>query len=112
MSVLSVTGTATLALVSGVVTGQVTLGPGVGGERGTTGWKVTGVIVRTSRPGVAPIPRVTVVDQLGVDQGVSYDGSFDQGPCDINLVVGQFLVVTWTGGLAGDTGTVTLSGTR
>lgn len=112
MSVLSVTGTVTLATVAGVVTGTVRVGPGLNGERGTSGWKVTGVIVRTSRPGVAPIPRVTIVDQLGIDQGVSYDGSFDQGPCDISLVVGQYLAVTWTGGLAGDVGTVTLSGTR
>lgn len=112
---LNVFGNVTLALVSGVVTGRVTLGPGLNGNRGPATWRVTGVITKTTRPGVAPIPRVEVfldVADSGNSQGVSYDGSFDQGPCDIPMVRGQQLIAVWTGGSVGDVATMVLSGTQ
>lgn len=112
MAELSASGSVTLANVGGTVTGSVTLGPGLGSDRGSARWHVTGVIVKTTRPGVAPIPNVQVLDQIGIAQGVSYDGSFDQGPCDIPLQRGGFLTITWTGGQVGDVATAILSGTK
>jgi hypothetical protein len=112
MADLSVSGSAVLATVSGVVTGSVTLGPGRNNDRGPATWKVTGVIVASSRPGVAPIPRLIITDETGVTKGISYDGSYDSGPCDINLTRGQFLTATWTAGANGDVVTMTLSGTK
>lgn len=109
---LSVSGSTVLASVGGVVTGNVTLGPGRNNDRGPATWHVTGVIVQSSRPGVGPIPRVLVVDEVGASQGVSYDGSFDSGRADHNMIRGQFLSATWTGGLVGDVVTMTLSGTK
>lgn len=112
---LNISGTVTLALSGGVVTGSVTLGPGLNGDRGPATWNVTGVITKTTRPGVAPIPRVEVfldVADSGNSQGVSYDGSFDQGPCEIGMVRGQKLIAVWTGGTVGDVATLVLSGTK
>lgn len=112
---LNISGNATLATVGGVVTGSVTLGPGLNGDRGPATWNVTGVITKTTRPGTAPIPRVEVfldTTDSGNSQGVSYDGSFDQGPCDIAMIRGQKLIAVWTGGTVGDVATLILSGTK
>lgn len=109
---LRVSGSATLATVGGVVTGTVTLGPGRNNDRGPANWHVTGVIAQSSRPGVAPIPRLVVVDEVGTTLGISYDGSFDSGGCDIRMGRGQFLAATWTAGANGDVVTLTLSGTK
>jgi hypothetical protein len=115
-SVLNASGSVTLATVAGVVTGRVTLGPGLNGDRGPATWHVTGVIAKTTRPGVAPIPRVEVFQDdanvAGNSQGVTYDGSFNQGPCDIKLIRGQSLIAVWTGGSPGDIATFILSGTK
>jgi hypothetical protein len=77
---------------------------------------VTGVIAKTNRPGVAPIPRVEVFQDdasaTGNSQGVTYDGSFNQGGCDITLIRGQSLIAVWTGGTVGDIATLVLSGTK
>lgn len=113
---LNISGSVTLATVSGTVTGSVTLGPGLNGDRGPATWDVTGVITKTTRPGAAPIPRVEVfldnANDPGSSQGITYDGSFSQGPCDIPLVRGQKLVAVWTGGNVGDIATFVLSGTK
>lgn len=113
---LNISGQVTLALSGGVVTGRVVLGPGLNGDRGPATWHVDGVITKTSRPGVAPIPRVEVFlddpNNPGASQGVSYDGSFDQGPTSIDLTRGQTLTAVWTGGTAGDVATFILSGTK
>lgn len=112
---LNISGNVTLALSGGVVTGRVTLGPGLNGDRGPATWNVTGVITKTTRPGVAPIPRVEVfldTTDAGNSQGVTYDGSFDQGPCDIAMIRGQQLIAVWTGGTVGDVATLILSGTK
>lgn len=92
--------------------GTVTLGPGISPDRSSLRWLVTGVVVQTSRPGTPPIPRVTVVDQIGRTVGVSYDGSFDQGAASEPLKRGEYLTVTWSGGQAGDVATVTVSGSK
>lgn len=95
-------------------TGTVTIGPDQAG-RGPANWHVTGVLLLSSRPGVAPIPRA-VVYETSVDpnhlQGLSYDGSFAQGPCDITLTRGQTLICTWTGGQAGDVCSLTVTGEK
>jgi hypothetical protein len=109
---LSVSGSATLATVAGTVTGSVTLGPGLNNDRGPASWHVTGVIVNSSRAGIAPIPQLIITDETGVIKGISYDGSFDSGACDIRMIRGQFLKATWTAGTVGDVVRMTLSGTK
>jgi hypothetical protein len=113
---LNAGGQATLASIGGIVTATVTVGPGRNGDRGPATWNVTGVIVKSSRPGRAPIPRVEVFQDDGLNplasQGVTYDGSFSQGGCNINLVRGQALIATWTGGQVGDTVYLVVSGTK
>lgn len=109
MADLSVTAQVTLD-ASG--NGSVTLGPGIAPDRSSLRWTVLGVVVETSRPGQPPIPRVQVTDQLGRSVGLSYDGSFDQGPANEPLNRGDYLTTTWTGGLPGDVATVTMNGTK
>lgn len=115
-SSLNKSGTVTLATIGGVVTGSITLGPGLNNDRGPATWNVTGVITKTNRPGASPIPRVEVflddVNDPGASQGITYDGSFSQGPCDISMVRGQSLIAVWTGGTAGDIATFIVSGTK
>lgn len=93
--------------------GTISLGPD--SSRGPANWHVTGVIVQTSRPGQAPIPRVVVYldtqDPSGT-QGLSYDGSFAQGACDLNLSRGQSLICVWSGGQSGDTASFTVTGEK
>lgn len=94
-------------------TGTVTIGPSSG--QGPATWHVTGVILQTSRPGQAPIPRAQVwLDQQNPSgsQGLSYDGSFAQGTTDLTLIRGQNLICQWTGGQAGDVASMTVTGTK
>lgn len=94
-------------------TGTIHLGPD--DVRGPANWNVTGVILTTSRPGKAPVPRAQVwldtTDEHGA-QGVTYDGSFAQGQCDLTLSRGQQLVCTWTGGQSGDVAMFTATGEK
>lgn len=93
--------------------GTVSVGPDQ--SRGPANWRVTGVILQTTRPGVAPIPRAQVYldDQVPAQsQGLSYDGSFAQGSCDIPLGRGQKLICAWSGGQSGDVATMTLTGEK
>lgn len=93
--------------------GTIELGPDAG--RGPANWRVDGVILQTSRPGVAPIPRAVVYldDPVAANtQGLSYDGSFAQGSCDITLTRGQKLVCVWAGGQSGDVASLTLTGEK
>lgn len=93
--------------------GTVSVGPDA--SRGPATWRVNGVILQTTRPGVAPIPRAQVYlddSVAGQSQGLSYDGSFAQGSCDITLTRGQKLICTWTGGQSGDVATMTLTGEK
>lgn len=95
-------------------TGQVALGPQ--DARGPARWDVDGIIVQTTRPGVAPIPRVQVY--LGDtatpanSQGLTYDGSFNQGRVSLVVTRGDRLIFRWTGGQAGDVATATVTGTK
>ena len=93
--------------------GTVTLGPDAG--RGPAHWRVDGVIIQTTRPGTAPVPRAQVfLNDTTPDnsQGLSYDGSFAQGSCDLTLARGETLVCQWTGGQSGDVATMTLTGEK
>lgn len=105
MSDLDRTGTVVLD-ASG--NGTVSLGPD--SSRGPATWTVDTVIWITSRPGKAPVPRITVITNTGDPKCVSYDGSFGQGTGSANLTRGQSLVATWTGGQAGDVASFTVSG--
>jgi hypothetical protein len=93
--------------------GTVTIGPS--SFPGPRTWHVTGVILTTSRPGVAPIPRCIVyknrIDPNSI-QGLSYDGSFAQGACDETLTPGQSFIAIWSGGQAGDVASITVTGDK
>lgn len=93
--------------------GRISLGPSA--SAGPATWHVTGVIVQTNRPGKAPVPRVQVwLDQDSAQgaQGLTYDGSFSQGRCDLTITRGQVVIVQWTGGQAGDIASCTVTGER
>jgi hypothetical protein len=45
-------------------------------------------------------------------QGLSYDGSFAQGSCDLTLTRGQKIICVWSGGQAGDQASLTLTGEK
>jgi hypothetical protein len=109
-STLNVSGSATLD-VNG--NGQVALGPQSG--PGPANWRVDGVILQTTRPGAAPIPRAQVfLDQQtpSNSQGLTYDGSFNQGATNLTIGRGSQIIAVWTGGLAGDVASLTLTGEK
>lgn len=114
MSQLSAGNQTTLALVAGVVTGTVSIGPS--DNAGPAKWNVDTVILKTSRPGVAPIPRVELYLDNASDPGslqfISYDGSFTQAGGSCELIRGQKLIAVWTGGTVGDTAFMTVTGTK
>jgi hypothetical protein len=105
-------GTSATLNASGAAT--VELGPD--SSRGPATWRVNGVILLSSRPGVAPISRAVVYQDDASNpanaQGLSYDGSFAQGSCDITLTRGQKLICQWTGGQSGDRVSMTLTGEK
>lgn len=89
--------------------GRVELGP----DRGVPYWNVTKYLVKTSRPGLAPVPACSVyVDFEDPDheQDSTYDGSKDASDADIDLSRGQHIIAVWSGGQAGDTATLSLTG--
>ena len=93
--------------------GTVRLGPA--GVRGPANWQVTGVILKTSRPGEAPVPRAEVsIDRVSPEclQGITYDGSFAPGRCNFTIARGQVVIVVWSGGQSGDTASVTVTGEK
>jgi len=108
-------GSVTLATVSGVVTGRVTLGPDSQRDPKKT-WRVDTVILKTSRPGTAPIPRAELYlddpSNPGQLQFITYDGSFSNAGGSCVLVGRQNLIAVWTGGQAGDVASLTLTGTK
>lgn len=96
---------------SGSGTGR--LGPSA--VRGPATWNVTGVILRTNRPGEAPVPRAEVyIDRVSPEclQGITYDGSFAPGRCNFTITRGQTIIVVWTGGQSGDDASVTVTGEK
>lgn len=109
-STLNIGTTITLDATGG---GTATLGPD--SARGPATWHVTGVIVQTDRPGQAPIPRAVVyLDEQSASgtQGLSYDGSFAQGSCDLKLTRGQKLICVWSSGQSGDQASLTITGEK
>lgn len=89
--------------------GRVTLGP----TNGPPTWRVTRVAVRTSRPGLRPVPAFALYldseDANGlIDQ--TYDGSADTTDLDVRVFKGSRLIGVWTGGQAGDTATMSVYG--
>lgn len=94
--------------------GQVAVGPQ--DAAGPAVWNVDGVIVQTDRPGQAPIPTVQIyLDQISPanSQGLTYDGSFNQGQAtNVRVTRGSHLIAVWAGGQAGDTATLTVTGTK
>lgn len=79
-------------------------------------WYIDTVLLTTSRPGNAPVPRASVyLDSVSPSnlQGITYDASFGQASADgLRIVRGQRLLVNWSGGRDGDLASVTVVGTR
>lgn len=95
--------------------GGATLRIGPSGVKGPANWDVTGVILKTSRPGEAPVPRAEVyVDRISPEclQGITYDGSFAPGRCKFTITRGQTVIVVWSGGQSGDEAWVTITGEK
>lgn len=93
--------------------GTVSLGPE--SAPGTSAWHVTGVIVQTNRPNVAPIPRVQLYRDTAIPEnsiGLCPNGSFSPGVADEIIPNGSKIVCVWTGGQVGDQATLTLNGER
>lgn len=93
-------------------TGEVKIGPEGNGPQN---WHITAVIIKTSRPGQAPIPKAQQwLNQKneGSQVGLTYDGSFKTGVCDITMSRGQYLICEWTGGQSGDLATFTVTGDK
>jgi hypothetical protein len=91
--------------------GTASIGPD--SARGPAVWIIDGVILTNGRPGQAPIPRVQVyIDTVSAAnrQGLSYDGSFAQGKCDIRLTRGQQILAVWAAGQPGDICEFTVTG--
>lgn len=99
--------------LDGTGAGTVRLGPS--DQAGPAYWRVTGVVVQTNRPGVAPIPRFQVYRDEAIAEnslGLYYDGSFGQGSGEEILPRGSRLIGVWTGGQAGDHATMTVTGEK
>lgn len=89
--------------------GRLELGP----DSGPPYWTVTKLVVKTDRPGVAPVPSCSVYVDSEDDNGLqaaTYDGSRDESAEDIDLQRGQHLIAVWAGGQAGDVATLSVSG--
>jgi len=89
--------------------GRLELGP----DTGPPYWNVVKLVVKTTRPGQAPIPECTVYLDTEDDNGLqdlTYDGSRDASDVDIDVQRGQHLIAVWTGGQAGDVATLSVSG--
>jgi hypothetical protein len=98
------------ATVTAAGTARVQLGP----DTGPPQWLVTGMVVKTSRPGTPPIPQCSVYldteDQHGL-QDVTYDGSFDSSDgLSITVPRGSHLIAVWSGAQAGDVATLSVTG--
>lgn len=89
--------------------GRLELGP----DSGAPYWTVKRVVVGTDRPGLAPVPELSLYldteDSSGL-QDSTYDGSKNASDVDIDMSRGQHLIAVWTGGQAGDTAHLSVSG--
>lgn len=83
----------------------------IGPDQGPPYWHVDSLVLLSSRPGAAPVPRATVwVDQAL--QGLTYDASFNAAACNLDLQRGQHITVQFVLGQVGDVITVAVIGTR
>lgn len=98
---------------------RVTLGAGgsgrleLGPDTGAPYWSLTRWLVKTTRPGQAPVPQCSIYLDSEDDNGlqdVTYDGSRDASDVDVELQRGQHLIAVWTGGQAGDVATLSVTG--
>jgi hypothetical protein len=91
--------------------GRLELGPA--DRPGSPYWNVTRVAVGTNRPGLAPVPSMSLYldaeDETGL-QDATYDGSRDGSDVDIDMQRGQRLIAVWTGGQAGDRAFLSVTG--
>jgi hypothetical protein len=104
---------ASQSVTLGATGGQLSVGPD--SSAGPANWLVTGVIVKTTRPGVAPIPAVDIYrDTADASNliGTHYDGSRGSGSCEELITRGQRILAVWTGGQAGDVATLIVSGQK
>lgn len=89
--------------------GRLELGP----DAGPPYWNVTKLVVLTDRPGLSPVPQCSVYLDSEDANGLldtTYDGSKDSTDLDIDVQRGQHVLAVWTGGQAGDTATLSLTG--
>lgn len=92
--------------------GSVSLGPS---QRGRARWYVDALLWTTSRPGVAPVPRIQVyLDQQDASglQAQSYDGSFGSASGTLQVTRPSNIIAVWTGGQAGDVCSITVTGSQ
>lgn len=83
----------------------------IGPTTGPAYWRVTELVMLSTRPGAAPIPRgIVYLDQSL--QGCTYDASLNTGSCDLPVQKGQTIRVVFSGGQAGDVITVAVIGTK
>lgn len=98
--------------------GTASLGPtgGVGPQT----WEIDALLWNTTRAGApaagkAPVPRIQVfknTTDLANVKAQSYDGSFGSRGGSQTLVANEQLIAVWTGGQAGDIGTITVTGVQ
>lgn len=91
--------------------GRVELGPA--DRPGSPYWSVKKVVVGTNRPGLAPVPTMSLyldAEDVSGLQDTTYDGSRDASEVDIDMQRGQRLIAVWTGGQAGDRAFLSVSG--
>jgi hypothetical protein len=110
-------GTVTLATVSGVVTGSISLGPQVDSRDPHAVWYVDTILWKTNRPGQGPnIPRIEVYldDEANFAnaQFLDYDGSFGNARGSCRVTRGQKLRAIWYGGNVGDIAQFSVTGTK
>jgi hypothetical protein len=97
--------------------GTVRFGPS-DNNRGPQTWDIDAMLWKTERAGapaagLAPIPRIQVfIDSTDASNArlQSYDGSFGSAHGSQTIVGNQQVVAVWTGGAAGDVGTLTVTG--
>lgn len=89
--------------------GSVTLGP----DSGPPVWNISKIVVKTSRPGQAPVPSFELLDDQGRNLGLTYDGSFDESDFGGYIITrGQTITGSWSGGASGDQATMYIYGER
>ena len=95
------------------LTATTSVGPDDG--KGPANWAIDTVLWQTTRPGVAPVPRLQVYQDSTDPGGIqvnSYDGSFGQAVGELTISRGNKIIAVWTGGQAGDVCSITVTGKK